>query len=577
MKKLLLLDKDVLHRNDHELNQLRNEVKAAARFVQDIKTFNLASEYTGVLKDESLAKELIDLRQQLFILKEQEEQRNWVNEGLATFAALLRMHETNDLKEFFNKVLSKLVNYLGVNQGGLFVLNDDDESAPSLNLVACFAYERKKYTQRNIEPGEGLVGQCFLEKECIYMTDVPNDYVRITSGLGEALPRNILIVPLKLNEVVLGVLELASFQKFQPHQVDFVKKVSESIASAYSSYRVSSKTSRLLEESQEQAEQLRSQEEEMRQNMEEMQATQEEMKRMQLEMHAQTGIINQVAIVSKADVRGNITYVNEEFLKWAKYSREELIGKNHRMLKSGHQPDEVFKEMWQTISSGKIWRGEVKNRAKDGSYYWVDAIIAPVLGDHGKPIEYIAQRFVINDKKEKEEQMRFLLDEAQAKEEELRQNMEEMKAIQEEMEKTNQEMEAQTSIINSLAIVSKADLQGNITYVNEQFIEWSKYSREELIGQNHRILKSGHQAYEVFVDMWRTISSGKIWRGEVKNRAKDGTYYWVDAIIAPILGANGKPKEYIAQRFVLHEKTEQANEAQAQKDMVNEQAAGVIL
>lgn len=160
----------------------------------------------------------------------------------------------------------------------------------------------------------------------------------------------------------------------------------------------------------------------------------------------------------------------------------------------------------------------------------------------------------------------------------MRQNMEEMQASQEEMKRMQLEMHAQTGIINQVAIVSKADVRGNITYVNEEeFLKWAKYCREELIGKNHRMLKSGHQSDEVFKEMWQTISSGKIWRGEVKNRAKDGTHYWVDAIIAPILGANGKPKEYIAQRFVLHEKTEQANEAQAQKGLVNEQAAGVIM
>lgn len=85
---------------------------------------------------------------------------------------------------------------------------------------------------------------------------------------------------------------------------------------------------------------------------------------------AQTDIIDFVAIVSKTDLKGNITYVNDEFLKWSKYTKEELMGKNHRILKSGEQDDAIFVEMWKTISSGKIFRGEVKNKAKDGSFYW---------------------------------------------------------------------------------------------------------------------------------------------------------------------------------------------------------------
>jgi PAS domain S-box-containing protein len=215
--------------------------------------------------------------------------------------------------------------------------------------------------------------------------------------------------------------------------------------------------------------------------------------------------------------------------------------------------------MWCDISSGKIWRGEVKNKAKDGTYYWVDAIIAPVLDSNGKPKEYIAQRFVINDKKEREENMRSILEDSQAKEEELRQNMEEMQSQQEELQRVNQEIEAQMNIINSIAIVSKTDARGNITYVNDEFIKWSKYTREELLGKNHRLLKSGHQPDKIFVDLWKTISSGKIWRGVVKNKAKDGSYYWVDAIIAPVLDSQGKPKEYIAQRFVLDENGQRAN------------------
>ena len=151
-----------------------------------------------------------------------------------------------------------------------------------------------------------------------------------------------------------------------------------------------------------------------------MQATQAEMTRMQRHLQeekikledeflAQTNIINSVAIVSKTDLQGNITYVNDEFLKWSKYSRNEIMGKNHRILKSGDQDDQIFVDMWKTISSGNIFRGEIKNKAKDGSFYWVDAIVAPVLDSNGKPKEYIAQRFVINEQKEREEMLKELL------------------------------------------------------------------------------------------------------------------------------------------------------------------------
>ncbi|HEY0656489.1 MAG TPA: PAS domain-containing protein [Chryseosolibacter sp.] len=553
MKRITLITRQQLSQITSENHVLKNDLEAATEFVNQITAGNFAVQCRGTTVATHLTTALEKLRDKTANLHKEEKQRNWVNEGLAKFAELLRIHQQDKLEDVFYKVVSNLVNYLAANQGAIFLAKTQSETE-GLELISCYAYQKRKYVTRQLAPGEGLAGQCFLEKDVIYLTEVPDNYIKITSGLGEALPRCILLVPLLNDGACVGVIEIASFTRFELFQIDFIRKVAESIASAYTNIRINAHTQYLLNESRMQAEALKSQEEEMRQNMEELTASQEELKRIQLETDAQNKIFNSMAIVSKTDVRGNITYVNEEFLKWSKYTREEVIGKNHRILKSGHQADSLFKELWDTISSGRMWRGEVKNRAKDGTYYWVDAIIAPVLDHNGLPKEYISQRFVINEKKEKEEKMNLILQESQAKEEELRQNMEELQAQQEELQRIHREIEAQTTIINSTAIVSRTDARGNITYVNDEFVKWSKYSREDVIGKNHRILKSGHQADEIFHDLWKTISSGKTWRGEVKNKAKDGSYYWVDAIIAPVLDSAGKPKEYIAQRFVINEK-----------------------
>jgi transcriptional regulator with GAF, ATPase, and Fis domain len=141
--------------------------------------------------------------------------------------------------------------------------------------------------------GQGLAGQCALEKETIYLAEVPADYVHITSGLGQAPPRTILVVPLLHNGDVYGVLEMASFQAFAPHQVAFVEKVAESIAGALANIAVNDQTRRLLEQSQQLAESMKSQEEELRQNQEELQATQEEMRRRQEELERENETLRQ--------------------------------------------------------------------------------------------------------------------------------------------------------------------------------------------------------------------------------------------------------------------------------------------
>lgn len=276
-KKLSLLQK--------ESQQLQKEVKSATAFVKRIENNELDASYDDSVnvQESELASALISMRDQLTRFAEQERQRNWVTQGLAKFADILRA-STDDVQDLGDQIISNLVKYVGANQGGLFIIAEDENNDVCLDLLSCYAYNKKKYMEKRIYPGEGVVGQTYLEKEYIYMTEVPQKYVTITSGLGESTPSSVLVMPLKTNEEIFGVVELASFNQFKDYQIEFLQKLGENIASSIATVKISERTRRLLIEAQEQAEMLRAQEEEMRQNVEELQATQEEMRRKQIEL-----------------------------------------------------------------------------------------------------------------------------------------------------------------------------------------------------------------------------------------------------------------------------------------------------
>ncbi len=211
----------------------------------------------------------------------EEKKRQWAADGIAQISEIVRKSSGNE--DIFDLLIAATVKYTKANQGGMFVVDRIDENNKTIELAACYAYERKKFIEKTITPGEGLVGQAFLEKEPLYFTEIPENYVKITSGLGKATPTSLLIVPMKVNEAVEGILEIASFQTFEEYEITFFQNLGEVIASFIQNERIMQQTRQLLAQAQEQSEEMRAQEEEMRQNMEELQATQEEMHRKEKE------------------------------------------------------------------------------------------------------------------------------------------------------------------------------------------------------------------------------------------------------------------------------------------------------
>ena len=193
--------------------------------------------------------------------------------------------------------------------------------------------------------------------------------------------------------------------------------------------------------------------------------------------------LDESSIIAITDQKGIINYVNDNFCNISKYTAEELIGQDHRIINSGFHSKTFIKDLWRTIANGNVWKGELKNKAKDGSTYWVDTTIVPFLDENNKPYQYVAIRSDITDRKEGEEELKKIL----------------------------KEISDYKYALDESAIVAITDQKGIITHVNDNFCKISKYSTEELIGQDHRIINSGYHSQ----DFWffqRIIAVGGIFR-----------------------------------------------------------------
>ncbi len=257
------------------LNLLVDNFKQYADFAINIGKGNFESNFEVKSEKDILGYSLLTMRDSLKTVSDEDKKRNWANEGFTLFSSLLR--DTNKpLEELSYEIISNLVKYIDANQGGIFLMVDEGEKQ-YLELEASFAYNKRKFEEKRIMVGQGLLGQSVLEKEISYITKIPEDYIKISSGLGDARPNVLLIIPLILNDEIYGVMEVASFKHFDQYELDFVEKVSEDIASTVYSVRASENTRLLLEETRLNSEKMRAQEEEMRQNMEELASTQDEM------------------------------------------------------------------------------------------------------------------------------------------------------------------------------------------------------------------------------------------------------------------------------------------------------------
>lgn len=320
-------------------------------------------------------------------------QRNWSSQGIALFNEVIRT-KNEDLKMLSDSVIKELVNYTDSVIGGLYIINEVEDEI-NIDLQSFYAFDRHKFMENRLKPGETLVGQCYLENSTIYINDVPDDYIYITSGLGKDKPKSILIVPLQFNLKTYGIVELASFEELPKYKIEFVERISETIASAISTAKVNERTAQLLLESNRKTELLQEQEKNSRKNIEKIQKELEKLQKQyddalneketllddkieiqtkfddlkekleeEIKKESQKYIVLQNSINTfipyyEMTSNGDITYLNDLYANLLQLSIEDVLNNKHINL--------VSKDFVNTGNYKNIWDKLKQNQTVDTS------------------------------------------------------------------------------------------------------------------------------------------------------------------------------------------------------------------
>jgi len=321
-------------------NQTSN-IKNVSTFAEKIGNGEYDYEFDMADDNDTLSKTIKNLRDKLYENNKQETMRNWIMVGKDKISNIVRMH--NDINELSYEVLVSLIKYIQVIQGAFYLYN---ENSNKLKIISSYAYNRKKYLDTEILLGESLVGEAAIEKDIILRTEIPSDYITITSGiLGDKKPQSILIVPLITEEKLQGALEFASLDNFKPVEVDFLKEIAEIIARAIYNLQINEKTERLLKESQQMTRELQENEEKLRQNAEEMRATQEELEKTNENLQDKVEEVNQSQkrLYSLLENASELILIYDENkkLKYVSPSSVRIVGYDEDEMKSGKDFDRI--------------------------------------------------------------------------------------------------------------------------------------------------------------------------------------------------------------------------------------------
>ena len=393
-------------------NKVVDGLLQVTKYAENIGNGNSDYNFNPLSDQDVLGNAIIEMKNSLDRAKAEENERrveegqlNWASNGINLFNKVLRV-DNNNIKALGEEIIKNLTLYLDSQMGALYIASSERKG---VELVAHIGFDKDKALKNGfVEPGQGLIGRAYLEKETIFISEITPDIDKIGSGLGQALPKSALVVPLLYNKDLTGIVEIYSFKVLQPYQISFVEKLAENIASTISTVKINGQTAQLLEKSKRQSEILEQQEEEIRQNMEEMQATQEESTQKEEDLTTIISGFSSIVPTVHYDTSQRITEVNDEYVELVKKNRDKLIGKRHRSELIMNEEEQVKHEkFWTELLNGNIMETEVQFSDNKQERWMLERFI-PVIDASGAVTEIIAIDIDITDQKKIEEQIQMI-------------------------------------------------------------------------------------------------------------------------------------------------------------------------
>lgn len=514
------------------LNSLLDKQEEKIRFLKTIGEEKTSREKTGGETDTAvfepgegdvigneikiMAERLRKIQAEQLGRQSADKKRNWTSDGIARFAEILRSEREN-VTGLSYLVIQKLVTYLNIEMGTILLTSDKEGEEKVLETIASYAYDRRKYIKKTFRFGEGLPGTCALEKEKIYIDEIPEEYSDVISGVGRTKPRYVLLVPMKIEEEIFGILELASFRKLEQHELEFVDQLAESIASTLLSVKTNERTASLLQQSRNQAGKLLQQEEEMKRNMAELQKARDESMKKESELTGILNAMNESSLVAEYGLNGRFTSINKKFLELLESPAETVLGKHHNEFAVVDKYDEAYTSFWEKLKNGTTISREDRFRLFSGKEIWLQQTFTPIRNQDNRIYKILNIAVDITHARHQQSSL-----ERQAA----------------EIRRQNLEMESLNQAVNSSIIKCELDHEGIILDTNSNFEMVSGLNRKEFLGRNYRLFLKEMET-EQFEKIWQEVLKGKTYEGAIRRTKPTGEEVWLMSTFSPVKDEEG--------------------------------------